>query len=147
MMLVPTYVAASDIEGVGVFAAAPIAKGDLIWQFDPSFDRLISARWLSEQAPLMQDFFRKYAYPAHHQSDSYILEVDNGRFMNHSTVPNTDFFQIVKGFAIRDIEPGEEFLCDYSQFDPAFELLPTLAFTAQLENVAAKTDRAETGVL
>jgi SET domain-containing protein len=39
MLLVSTYVAASEIEGVGVFAAAPIRKGTLIWQLNPDFDR------------------------------------------------------------------------------------------------------------
>jgi SET domain-containing protein len=41
MLLISTYVAASDIEGVGVFAATPIKKGSLIWQLNTDFDRLI----------------------------------------------------------------------------------------------------------
>ena len=43
MLLVSTYIAASEIEGVGVFAAAPILKGALIWRLEPDFDRLIPA--------------------------------------------------------------------------------------------------------
>ena len=45
MMLVQTYVAPSEVEGVGVFAAKKIEKGDLIWRYDPSFDRLVPATW------------------------------------------------------------------------------------------------------
>ncbi|RUU09259.1 SET domain-containing protein-lysine N-methyltransferase, partial [Mesorhizobium sp. M7A.T.Ca.TU.009.01.3.2] len=38
MMLIRTYVTASAIEGVGVFAAEPIGKGASIWRLDPDFD-------------------------------------------------------------------------------------------------------------
>lgn len=41
MMLIPTYVAPSPIEGVGVFAAEYIEEGALIWNLDPGLDRLI----------------------------------------------------------------------------------------------------------
>ena len=39
MMLIRTYVAASAIEGVGMFAAEPIARGASIWRLEPDFDR------------------------------------------------------------------------------------------------------------
>jgi hypothetical protein len=126
MMLVPTYVAASDVEGVGVFAAKPIKKGTLIWRYDPSFDRLVPASWLRKQTPTMREFLTKYAYPAHDQPDMLVIEIDNGRFMNHSLDPNTDFTRIVEGYAIRTIKPGEELICNYSEFDPTFELLPSV---------------------
>ena len=41
MLLVNTFVGASPIEGVGVFASDPIPKGTLIWRLEPDFDRLI----------------------------------------------------------------------------------------------------------
>ena len=126
MMLVPTYVAASDIEGVGVFAAEPIKKGALIWRYDPSFDRLVPASWLKEQTPMMQEFLTKYAYPAHDRPDMLVIEIDNGRFMNHTNEPNTDFKKVIEGYAIRDIAAGEELLCNYSEFDPEFALLPSM---------------------
>ena len=46
--------------------------------------------------------------------------------MNHSKNPNSDFKEIVVGYATRDIQKGEEILCDYSEFDPSHELLPSL---------------------
>ncbi len=127
MMLVSTYVAASDVEGVGVFAAKPIKKGTLIWRYDPGFDRLVPASWLTGQSPMMQEFLTKYAYPAHDRPDMLVIEIDNGRFMNHSASPNTDFTKIVEGFARRNIPAGEELMCDYSEFDPGYQLLPSLA--------------------
>ncbi len=41
MLLINNYVGKSEIEGVGVFAAEPIAQGTVIWRFDDDFDRLI----------------------------------------------------------------------------------------------------------
>lgn len=135
MMLVSTYVAGSDVEGVGVFAAEPIAAGTLIWRYEPDFDRLVPASWLEDQSQMMQDFLRKYAYPAHDRPDMLVIEIDNGRFMNHTNEPNTDFTKIVEGYALRDIAAGEELLCNYSEFDPEFALLPSLV--AQFSTGAA----------
>lgn len=130
MMLVPTYVASSDIEGVGVFADEPIKKGALIWRYDSGFDRLVPSSWLQDQTAMMRDFLRKYAYPAHDQPDMLVIEIDNGRFMNHSQAPNTDFTRIVEGYARRDIAAGEELMCNYAEFDPGFELLPSVTAIA-----------------
>jgi SET domain-containing protein len=40
--------------------------------------------------------------------------------MNHSEAPNTDFTGFEAGYAIRDIEVGEEITCNYHEFDPTF---------------------------
>ena len=135
MMLVSTYVAPSDVEGVGVFAADAIKKGTLIWKYDPSFDRLVPAAWLTEASPIMQEFLIKYAYPAHDAPGQLVIEIDNGRFMNHSERPNTDFRKIVEGYALRNIAAGEELICNYAEFDPSFQLLPSVvsAFAARKE--------------
>ena len=135
MMLVPTFVAASDVEGVGVFAAEPIKNGALIWRYEPDFDRLVPASWLNEQTPMMQDFLRKYAYPAHDRPDMLVIEIDNGRFMNHMLEPNTDFTKVVEGYAIRDIRAGEELSCNYHEFDPEFTLLPSLVASFSVQGV------------
>lgn len=137
MMLVPTYVAASDVEGVGVFAAEPIQKGTLIWKYDPSFDRLVPNSWLSDAAPMMQEFLTKYAYPAHDAPEMLVIEIDNGRFMNHSLIPNTDFTKVVEGYAVRDIAAGEELICNYSEFDPTFQLLPSMAAAFAVDKSSA----------
>ena len=42
MLLIPNYVGPSAIEGVGVFAAAPIAEGSVIWRLDERFDLTFS---------------------------------------------------------------------------------------------------------
>jgi SET domain-containing protein len=130
MMLVPTYVAPSKIEGVGVFAAEDVAEGALIWQLDPDFDRLIHKDDIGKLPRPIQDFVERYSYPYPHDPGRLIVEVDNGRFMNHSEAPNTRFDDPDAGFARRAIEAGEELTCNYAEFDPSFEILPGRLFVS-----------------
>ena len=46
-----------------------------------------------------------------------ILDSDNGRFMNHSPTPNTDF---------RVFDKGEELTCNYHEFEPTFSGYPDM---------------------
>jgi SET domain-containing protein len=128
MMLVPTYVAPSPIEGVGVFAAEPIPSGTLIWQLAPTLDRLIPKQEVAALPPLFQAFVERYSYPYPHDPERLIVELDNGRFMNHSNRPNTIFSDPDAGYTIQDIAAGEELLCNYAEFDPSFEILPGRLF-------------------
>lgn len=130
MMLVPTYVAPSAIEGVGVFAAEAIPAGALIWRLDPDLDRLIHARDIARLPPLFQRFVERYGYPYPHDTAKLIVELDNGRFMNHAAAPNTRFDDPDAGFTLRDIALGEELTCDYAEFDPSFAILPGRNFIA-----------------
>lgn len=126
MLLVDTFVGPSVIEGVGVFAAEPIRAGRIIYRFDPLFDRLISQAELTLFPESLRNFILRYTYP--HPSDQrfLVLDVDNGRHMNHSLNPNTDFRDATFGYAICDISTGEEITCNYAEFEPAFEMLPSL---------------------
>lgn len=124
MMQVNTYVAASGIEGVGVFTAEPITKGQVVWAFDPLFDRLILTADYENAKPLVKDFLDKYAYPSPDKPGFIVYETDNGRFMNHTDAPNLDFSDSGGAVALRDIAAGEELTCNYADFYPAFELMP-----------------------
>lgn len=122
MLLVSTYVAKSEIEGVGVFAALPIARGALIWRLDPDFDRLIPSGSYHALPQTMKELLDRYAYPSPDRPGYLVYEVDNGRFMNHSDTPNTDFSVHGGGTATRDIAAGEELTCNYHEFYEGFEL-------------------------
>ena len=124
MLLVPTYVAPSQIEGVGVFAAEDIPPGTLIWRLDPGLDRLLSPQEIELLPSVHQSFVERYGYPFPHDPSLTIVELDNGRFMNHSTAPNTRFSDPDAGFARIGISAHEELTCDYSEFDPSFRMLP-----------------------
>ena len=119
-MLVRTYVAQSAIEGIGIFAGEPVRRGSLIWHLDPKFDQTISLEELSKLPDWQQDFIQRYSFPHLSRPNHFVLEFDNGRFMNHTLTPNTDFTEFDKGWAIRDLAAGEEITCNYHEFDPTF---------------------------
>ena len=120
MMLVRTYLASSAIEGLGVYADEYIPSGTLIWNFNPKFVATFSQRDIEKLPVHTREFVEKYAFPHPFKSNHLIVELDNGRFMNHSDEPNTDFIVFGKGYAIRDIAPGEEITSNYHEFDPTF---------------------------
>lgn len=136
MLLVDTFVAASVIEGVGVFAAEPIQAGQLIYRFDPGFDRIVSQAEIAALPESIRRFIDRYTYPHPTDRAMLVLDVDNGRHMNHSLEPNTDFTHSVFGYAIRDIAIGEEITCNYAEFEPDFELLPSPGAAARLAAAA-----------
>ncbi|MBO0750220.1 MAG: SET domain-containing protein-lysine N-methyltransferase, partial [Porphyrobacter sp.] len=122
MLLIPNYVGPSAIEGVGVFAAAPVAKGAVIWTLDKRFDQVLSAAEIEALGEEQRRFVERYGYPHTTRPELTILELDNGRFMNHSNDPNTQFTDPVIGWAIRDIAEGEEITCNYAEFEPDFAM-------------------------
>ena len=77
MLLVPTYVAPSAVEGVGIFAAEDIPEGAMIWQLEQALDRLIPASEVASQPESVREFIERYAYPyARHYR--LVVELDNG---------------------------------------------------------------------
>jgi len=133
MMLVTTYVAPSPIEGVGVFAAEDIEAGARIWELAAGLDRLIRRDEVATLPPPLQAFVERYSYPYPHDPEQLIVELDNGRFMNHSEHPNTRFDDPDAGYALRAIRAGEELTCNYAEFDPSFEMLPGRLFVSAAE--------------
>ena len=130
MLLIPNYVGPSLIEGVGVFAAAPIARGTVIWKIDQRFDLVFAEADLAALESEQRGFVDRYGYSHTTRPGFLILELDNGRFMNHAEHPNTAFTDPVIGWAIRDIADGEEITCNYAEFEPSFEMMPGRRFTA-----------------
>lgn len=121
MMLVRTYLSNSKIEGVGIFTADPIRKGEPIWRLEPKFDVFFTEEDINNLPAHMQDFISRYGYPHMTKPGIIVLEADNGRFMNHCDAPNTDFTRFDIGYAICDIAAGEEITCNYYEFDQSFQ--------------------------
>ncbi|MGL5837192.1 MAG: SET domain-containing protein [Sphingorhabdus sp.] len=130
MLLVETYVAPSTIEGVGVFAATDIPAGAEIWRFAPAFDRVFTPEEVEALGPVQRDYVDRYGYSHMADRSMVVVEADNGRFMNHSDRPNTDFTRPDVGYAIRDIKAGEELLCDYGEFELEIAMQPGRNFMA-----------------
>ncbi len=132
MLRVRTYVAASPIEGIGLFAAEPIPRGTLIWKRDERFDLEYDLRDLPEDDELLRETILRYGYRPRAEP-VYLVCGDNARFMNHSPEPNADDIGDLT-IACADIAAGEEITCDYAKFDRGF---------AQRDFMLASTGKAK----
>jgi SET domain-containing protein len=120
MLLITTYVAQSQIEGLGVFSGEFVPRGSLLWSLNSKFDIFVHETEIGALPPHMRTFIARYSYPHLEMPGYRVVDVDNGRFMNHSLAPNTDFRIFDKGYALADIAEGEEITCNYHEFDPDF---------------------------
>ena len=114
MLLVKTTVKNSIIPeaGLGCFADEFIEKDTMIWKFDSRIDRVFDT--IDNFSQLDQEFLVKYCYM---HNGKYYLCVDNSRFFNHSSDPNTyESITQQATFSSRDIQPGEEIFSNYSDF-------------------------------
>ena len=123
MLLVPTRLGVSPIEGIGLVATSPIAKGAVTWRFMPGFDQLFTRAQIDSLPEPARAELMRYVY-LHKDSDRYVFCLDNARFMNHTAEPNTRGVYSpgeIYGYdvATRDIAAGEELTCDYREFDGA----------------------------
>lgn len=120
MMLVRTYIASSEIQGLGIFAEEFIPGRSQLWVLNPKFDIFIYEEEIADLPAHIQDYVARYSYPHLEISGVRIVDCDDGKFMNHSEQPNTDFRIFDRGFALTDIAAGEEITCNYFEFDPDF---------------------------
>ncbi|WP_328805799.1 SET domain-containing protein [Sabulicella rubraurantiaca] len=114
MMRIPTRVAASQIPGAGngLFTECFVAAGEVIWQFDPGLDLLLEG--LPED-PILRAFVERYGYEPLGEPGRWLVCVDNARFINHSSDPNT-YDTRNHTFATVDLPPGTEITSDYHAF-------------------------------
>ena len=119
MLRVKTYIAQSGIHGVGLFAGAPIAKGSVIWGFDPPVDQRFTPEDVKAMPPEMKTFLSRYAYS---DRGTLVLCGDHARFMNHSPQPNCGNDPTRQyTLALRDISEGEELTDDYVTMEDSWE--------------------------
>ncbi len=121
MLLVKTKIGQSAIHGTGLFADQFIPEGTVTWQYDPLLDVGITKAQLEELAPISKEFLLYYAY-YDKARDLFIIPTDHLKFINHSK--NEEKLNIAstpdQDTALRDIQPGEELLCDYYKFDDSY---------------------------
>ena len=115
MLRVPTFVAPSSIQGVGLFTAVPLRKGTVVWEFQPDVDWKIPAADVERFPEPYRSWLLRYLY--REPDGTYVLCGDNGKYMNHSFEPNCDDGNGPCTVAKRDIAAGEELTCDYRLFD------------------------------
>jgi uncharacterized protein len=107
-----TFLQKSNIAGNGLFAAESIKKGEVIWSFNPDFDKVFTPEDFSKIEGLEKNHLEIYCYK---YAGNYILCSDNAKFINHSDNPNTEDTEN-ETIAARDIEPGEEITSNYRTF-------------------------------
>lgn len=119
MLVVPTYLAKSPIHGLGLFSQLPIARGALVWRFHSTIDRVLPRDLVFRgDLPLVaREFVNRYFC---FWGEQMLANGDDARFMNHSESPNVK--AVEKGLtpdmvAVRDIQPGQELVTDYRDFD------------------------------
>jgi SET domain-containing protein len=116
MLKVRTRLAESDIHGIGLFAAEPIASGTVIWEYDPPFDITFRAEDLERLPAPARELVKKYAY-FDSEIGASVLCGDDARFMNHSPTPNTIEVRGTRTVAARAIAAGEEITCNYDDIE------------------------------
>jgi SET domain-containing protein len=118
---VPTVLRPSSIQGLGLFAAAPILKGTVTWVFEPGFDLLFTPEQIEALPAVARALVMRHAYLSIVQG-RYVYCTDDARFWNHSAKPNNGEVAQQRhaepaNIALRDIAAGEEMTVDYRTFD------------------------------
>ncbi len=124
MMMVRCYLGPSQIDGLGVFAAADIREGTVVRLYDSRFDLAYEKDELTRVPAHFREFLERYTHDHPRDPEFLILDCDEGRFMNHASRPNVDLTRPERGIAARDIAAGEELTCDYGCFASRGALLP-----------------------
>lgn len=123
MLLVRTYLSSSSVHGIGIYAAEPIPKGTLMWEFVPGMDYILSDEVIAKLPQIAKDHIEFYFYYCPHFPGGVVMSSDNSRFINHSDTPNTDNSS-ERAYALRDIVVGEEITCNYIDLDKQYSALP-----------------------
>jgi uncharacterized protein len=124
MLLIPTYIAPSNIHGVGLYSKIRIKKGQRVYVFDPETeidltrDELLGLP-IYTQIELYDHMWKNTV------TGKYCCSSGNARVINHSSHPNlSSFYMAIYGAegimvheATRRIDPGDELTRNYNDFD------------------------------
>ena len=116
MLLVKTRIGVSSVHGIGLFAAQFIPQGTVTWEYHPEFDASYSEDEITQKFPPPRNQVFKYAY-FHKELDRHVLCLDDMRFLNHCAHNPNLIATANRDIAARDIQKGEELLCNYNCFD------------------------------
>lgn len=119
MLKVRTYLATSAVHGIGIFADENIARGTVIWEFNPHVDLVYTPdEWSALSASISEQSMAALMRYSYKENGNHYLCLDNAQFMNHCTkqfnVENELAHNLM--YARFDIREGEELLCNYFQF-------------------------------
>lgn len=110
MFLIETYLKELPFKGISLFTQVDLKKGDVIWNYDLRFIKRFSKNEYKNMPKLQKLFLEKYAILQ--KDNSWELDLDNSRFINHSFNPNIAFTKDV-GYCLENIQKDTELTCDY----------------------------------
>ncbi len=114
MLLVPTYLGRSKINGLGLFSSGPIKCGAIISIWDAQkWGNIYTINDLLKMPVISSDFIKTYGWL---DEGTWHLETDNGKFVNHSRKPNSVMEKCGRCVASKDIYTSEEITIDYTTF-------------------------------
>jgi uncharacterized protein len=119
MLGVRTYLDRSPLHGIGLFTSERIMAGSIVWEFNPAVDLVYSlVQWDLLKASITAQSFMNLVRLSYKEAGNIYFCMDNAQFMNHSeTHPNVAHGSSKnKMHAVRDIEKGEELLCNYLSY-------------------------------
>ena len=136
MLLIPTEIKPSPIQGLGLFTSGYLRKGQKVWELHYGLDVVMSnddlinalshvsntsrfeiGRWWSTYGYRI----RKDNPGVPHLAGYWVLCSDGARYMNHSDDPNCDSDELVT-VANRDVPAGVELTVNYKHFCDDWEI-------------------------
>jgi SET domain-containing protein len=111
-------VASNPLMGLGLFAKEFIVKGAIVWEYIEGVDVRISKENFDKLNDAQKEYVYKYAWLE--EDGCYYSSSDYTNFINHSYNPNLKVDGNIV-YALKDIEPGDEFFENYEEFDPEFD--------------------------
>jgi hypothetical protein len=114
MLRIPTYLATSRIPnaGLGLHCRDFVPAGTLIWRLDPGLEVILHEL---PDDPVQRSFVEIYGYMPLDGPPRWVICIDDGRFINHADVPNTQDGPETT-VALHDLPPGTEITSDYRSF-------------------------------
>jgi len=115
MLTIKTYLAPSQIHGIGLFSAEYIPAGKVVWKFNDFIDKILPedefVRTCRQVNPSTLQHLLSSSYK---RNGKYFYITDNARFINHSEVlHNITFIDDFTELTLRPIYPDQELLENY----------------------------------
>lgn len=117
MLFIKTYLREVPNKGIGLFTGEDIPQGKCIQYTESLFSKTYPRYIVANFTDIEREFYNTYMI--HLPDGSAILDLDNTRFINHSSNPNLST-TLEKMIALRDIKIGEELTIDYRVTDSEY---------------------------
>ncbi|MEW6520851.1 MAG: SET domain-containing protein [Thermodesulfobacteriota bacterium] len=115
MLTVKTYLAPSEIHGIGLFAAEKIPAKSIVWKYNRFIDKIFSVPTFLKICQDQDHYTLNHLLNSSYKKNGkYFYLTDNARFINHSDlISNISFVDEFTEIAEQDIEADEELLENY----------------------------------